>query len=180
MTAARIDRSPPSPGRYQWTTAMLLLLASLLWAWAGASLAQTAAPAPPQVERAPVDLPKLSTEIRLEVLGPSARVWVEQTFSNPSTEWIQANYRFPLPPDAAVDALTVDLGDRILEGEIRERKSARREFRSAAASGQATALWNSTRATCSRPGSPISHPTARSRFRSGFPCPPSVIRASTG
>ena len=125
---------------YQWRCATVLVLVALACCWCGAAWAGNPSGLTASGEQGPVHLPALHTDIRLEILGPSARVWVEQRFQNPGQQWLQADYRFPLPDKAAVDALTVDLGDRMILGEIREKQTARRDFRRATANGQVAAL----------------------------------------
>jgi len=54
-----------------------------------------------------------------------ARALVRQEFSNPTAEWAEGVYVFPLPEGAAVDHLRMRVGDRVLEGAIRRRRSCR-------------------------------------------------------
>src|ERR1044071_3846088 len=68
----------------------------------------------------------LSTDVRISIAGIVARVSVEQRFHNAGTSWAEAVYALPLPDDAAVDRLSMHVGDRVIEGEIREREEARR------------------------------------------------------
>jgi Ca-activated chloride channel family protein len=82
----------------------------------------------------------LDTEIRAEITGLAARVEVTQWFYNGGSEWREAVYRFPLPPGAAVDRLRIEAGERVLEGEIRERTEARRQYQQARAAGSLASL----------------------------------------
>ena len=50
----------------------------------------------------PFIAPAVSHEMKATVSGPLARVEVTQHFINPSDEWIEGRYLFPLPDDAAV------------------------------------------------------------------------------
>ena len=58
------------------------------------------------------------------VTGNVVRVQVTQTFTNPSNDWIEGLYVFPLPTDCAVDELRMQIGERTIVGEIRERPAA--------------------------------------------------------
>lgn len=88
----------------------------------------------------------LSTDLRISVAGVVARVRVAQRFRNTSANWAEAVYVLPLPDDAAVDRLTMQIGDRIVEGEIHERVEAERIYREARAAGQRTSLVRQTSA----------------------------------
>lgn len=90
--------------------------------------------------------PMTQTRVRFDVTGVIARARVVQRFNNPLDSWIEGEYVFPLPEDAAVDHLTMRVGDRLIEGQIRERKQARQEFRRAAAEGKRATLVEQQRA----------------------------------
>ena len=49
------------------------------------------------------ELPRLSTNVEINVTGPIARARVTQHFANPRDQWTEALYAFPLPENAAVD-----------------------------------------------------------------------------
>ena len=82
----------------------------------------------------------LNTSIKAEITGLVARIDVTQVFENNGPDWAEAVYRFPLPEGAAVDRMLVEVGDRLLEGEIREKEEARREYARARASGKLASL----------------------------------------
>ena len=64
---------------------------------------------------------------------------------NPTAQWREAVYVFPLPERAAVDHLTMHVGERVIEGEIRERAEARRAYEDAKAQGRRTTLFEQER-----------------------------------
>ena len=55
------------------------------------------------------------TSVQADVDGFGAAVTVTQTFTNPSKTPIEAIYTFPLPQDAAVDQMRIQVGNRIIE-----------------------------------------------------------------
>ena len=59
-----------------------------------------------------VDLPLEHTSVDISVTGNIQRAVVRQVYGNPFDEPIEAVYVFPLPDDAAVDAMTMLVGDR--------------------------------------------------------------------
>jgi Ca-activated chloride channel family protein len=89
-----------------------------------------------QYVRAPV----LSTEVKFKVSGTVARARVTQQFRNDTQDWIEGVYVFPLPETAAVDRLTMHVGDRLIEGQIRERQQARAEYEAAREQGSLASL----------------------------------------
>jgi len=82
----------------------------------------------------------LDTGIQVEITGLTARVEVTQVFSNTGKGWAEAIYRYPLPPGAAVDRMRLEVGDRVLEGEIQEKEQARRQYQQAKSSGKTASL----------------------------------------
>jgi Ca-activated chloride channel family protein len=87
----------------------------------------------------------LDTEIQAEVTGLTARVEVSQVFTNTGMKWAEAIYRYPLPEGAAVDSMRIEVGGRILEGEIQEKAEARRRYQQARASGRTASLLEQQR-----------------------------------
>ncbi|HYJ18504.1 MAG TPA: VIT domain-containing protein, partial [Burkholderiales bacterium] len=69
--------------------------------------------------------PVLSTDVKFKVSGTVTRAVVSQQFRNDSQDWVEGIYVFPLPENAAVDRLQMHVGDRLIEGQIRERAQAR-------------------------------------------------------
>jgi Ca-activated chloride channel family protein len=84
--------------------------------------------------------PVLDTDVSMQISGMIARVSVKQTFHNPSTEWAEAIYTFPLPENAAVDHMRMKVGGRIIEGQIKERQQARVIYTKAKQQGKRTSL----------------------------------------
>ncbi len=84
--------------------------------------------------------PALRTDVQIDVSGVIARIRVRQTFRNPGDGWAEGVYVFPLPEKAAIDTLRMKVGDRIIEGEIREREQAQRVYNNAKHTGQRASL----------------------------------------
>jgi Ca-activated chloride channel family protein len=84
-------------------------------------------------------------QVAVEVVGPIARTRIEQSFENPGDGWIEGLYVFPLPDNSAVDRLTLRIGERWIEGEIREREQARQEYEAARAEGRRASLLEQQR-----------------------------------
>lgn len=89
--------------------------------------------------------PLLSTEVSIQITGMLARVRVDQAFSNPTGDWLEGIYQFPLPPESAVDRLRMVIGERVIEGRIEEKRQAEQIYRQAKASGQRASLLSQQR-----------------------------------
>ncbi|WP_171094072.1 marine proteobacterial sortase target protein [Usitatibacter rugosus] len=84
--------------------------------------------------------PRVETEVAIQVTGIIARTRVTQVFHNPGTEFVEGVYVFPLPEKAAVDHLWVKIGERSIEGQVREKEEARRTYEKAKSEGKKAAL----------------------------------------
>ena len=84
--------------------------------------------------------PKVSTEVAIQVSGMVARTRVTQRFENPGSEHVEGVYVFPLPEKAAVDRLYIRIGDRVLEGLIKEKGEAKRIYEKAKQEGKKASL----------------------------------------
>jgi Ca-activated chloride channel homolog len=60
-------------------------------------------------------------------------------------EKIEAVYLFPLPRRSAVDQLTMDVGGRVIRGEIKRRNEAQRLFAKARTEGRVAAILDQER-----------------------------------
>src|ERR1044071_214494 len=66
--------------------------------------------------------PLKHTDVNAEISGFISRVVVTQQFQNPLKEKIEAVYMFPLPQNAAVDDMTMIVGERTVRGKILPRE----------------------------------------------------------
>jgi Ca-activated chloride channel family protein len=91
-------------------------------------------------------LPLKSTDVRVRVLGVMAEVVVTQEYRNVGTTPIEARYVFPASTRAAVHAMNVRIGDRLITASIREKKAAQAEYVAAKREGKTAALLEQHRA----------------------------------
>jgi Ca-activated chloride channel homolog len=92
-----------------------------------------------------VDARRLGMDVDITVSGPTIRARVTQIFQNPTQDWVEAVYVYPLPEGGAVDTLRMVIGDRIVIGEIKERQEARVIYEQAKQNGQKAALTEQQR-----------------------------------
>jgi Ca-activated chloride channel family protein len=89
--------------------------------------------------------PLKHTDAKAEISGFLSRVMVTQEFENPFNEKIEAVYTFPLPQNAAVDDMTMIVGDRTVRGKILRREEAEAVYEAAKTNGQTASLLNQER-----------------------------------
>lgn len=87
-----------------------------------------------------VPAPTVATDVHMQISGMIARVRVTQRFENPGWDWVEGVYVFPLPETAAVDRMRMRVGERVIEGRIRERAEAKKIYEEARKSGKRAAL----------------------------------------
>jgi Ca-activated chloride channel homolog len=89
--------------------------------------------------------PLKHTDVKAEISGFLSRVNVTQEFENPFNEKIEAVYTFPLPQNAAVDDMTMVVGDRTVRGKILPREEAEAVYEAARNNGRTASLLNQER-----------------------------------
>jgi Ca-activated chloride channel homolog len=88
---------------------------------------------------------QLSIDVDMNVTGMINRVTVVQSFSNTSDNWQEGIYVFPLPENAAVDHMRLKIGERIIEGQIKEKQAAKKIYKQAKQQGKQAALTEQER-----------------------------------
>ncbi|MBE1532915.1 VIT domain-containing protein [Actinomadura algeriensis] len=86
------------------------------------------------------NLPLDSVDVRAVITGPAVGIDVTQGFHNPFDVPLEATYIFPLPDRAAVTALRMETAGRVVEGILKEREQARRDYDTAIATGRRAAI----------------------------------------
>jgi Ca-activated chloride channel family protein len=89
--------------------------------------------------------PLKHTDVKAQISGFLSRVTINQEFENPFKEKIEAVYTFPLPQNAAVDDMTMVVGDRTVRGKIMRREEAEAVYEAAKNNGQTASLLNQER-----------------------------------
>lgn len=89
--------------------------------------------------------PLKHTDVKAEISGFLSRVVVTQNFENPFKEKIEAVYVFPLPQNAAVDDMTMHVGERVVRGKILPREQAQAVYEAAKTGGQVASLLDQER-----------------------------------
>jgi Ca-activated chloride channel homolog len=90
--------------------------------------------------------PLKHTDVKAQVTGFLSRVTVTQEFENNFPNKIEAVYVFPLPAAAAVDDLTMVIGERTIKGKIMRREDAQTAYNAAKQMGHVASLLNQEQA----------------------------------
>ncbi|MGL4668846.1 MAG: VIT domain-containing protein [Saezia sp.] len=85
-------------------------------------------------------LPLKQTDVDVKISGVIADVTVVQHYRNDGSRPIAAKYIFPGSTRAAVYAMNVRIGDRLITANIREKRQARIEYEAAREEGKTAAL----------------------------------------
>jgi len=89
--------------------------------------------------------PLKHTDVKADISGFISRVTVTQQFENPFKDKIEAVYTFPLPQNAAVDDMTMLIGERTIKGKILPREEAQAVYEAAKSSGKVASLLDQER-----------------------------------
>jgi Ca-activated chloride channel family protein len=125
-----------------------VVLASLALAAAprGASGGQVARRAGLYVTAAAAPLPLTTSHIEVAIRGPLASATITQTFRNDADHVVEATYIFPLPADAAVSAMAIDVAGHRVHAQIARRAEAAQRYEDAIAAGLGAGLLEEERA----------------------------------
>jgi Ca-activated chloride channel family protein len=85
------------------------------------------------------------TDVRTTVTGPVAHVEVTQSWENPNTFPVDGLYIFPLPENAAVNDMSLRIGERLIQGQMHRREEARAIYEQARQQGQVAGLLDQER-----------------------------------
>ncbi len=139
-----------------WITALLSVLI-MLGISNGTAFTETSQPIIPmeqeitqgalrvEVDEQIVECPLKHTDVKANISGFIARATVTQTFHNPYDEKIEAVYVFPLPHTAAIDDMTMTVGERRIVGLIKRRAEAQALYQEAIQQGKTASLLEQER-----------------------------------
>jgi Ca-activated chloride channel homolog len=86
------------------------------------------------------NLPLQAIDVDATLTGLLARVALTQTFGNRFDRPLEATYIFPLPDRAAVTEFRMEVGERVVEGVLKERGQARAEYDTALREGRRASI----------------------------------------
>jgi Ca-activated chloride channel family protein len=90
-------------------------------------------------------LPLKSTRAEVKIAGVIADVAVTQVYKNEGKKTLEAIYVFPGSTRAAVHAMRITIGERVIEAEIMKRQEARKTYEEARQTGRTASLLEQQR-----------------------------------
>jgi hypothetical protein len=99
------------------------------------------------------NLPLQAIDVDATLTGLVARVALTQTFGNRFDQPLEASYIFPLPDRAAVTGFRMEVGERVVEGVLKERGQARADYDAPSPRGEGPRSPRRSGRACSRCGS---------------------------
>lgn len=96
-------------------------------------------------EGKPISFPLLSTDVDVDISGVIADVTITQVYHNNGENPIEAVYVFPASTRAAIHAMEMVIGNRVIQAEIKERNQARVEYEQAKEEGKRASLLEQDR-----------------------------------
>lgn len=90
-------------------------------------------------------LPLKSTSADVKIAGVIADVTVTQVYKNEGKKTLEAVYIFPGSPRAAVHAMRMTIGERVIEAEVMKREEARKTYEEAKQDGRTASLLEQQR-----------------------------------
>ncbi len=91
------------------------------------------------------ELPLKATSARVSISGTIADVQVTQTYKNQGKKALEAVYVFPASTRAAVYAMRMTIGKRVIEARIAKREEARQAYAEARSQGKSASLLEQQR-----------------------------------
>jgi Ca-activated chloride channel family protein len=91
------------------------------------------------------NLPLKETSAKVTVTGVIADVTVKQVYINSGQNTLEAIYTFPLSTKAAVYAMEMTIGSRVITAKIEEKQKARNDYEAAKKEGKRTSLLEQNR-----------------------------------
>jgi len=90
-------------------------------------------------------LPLKSTRAEVKIAGKVAAVTVTQVYQNRGKKTLEAIYVFPMSTRAAVHAMRMTVGERVIDAEIMKRAEARKTYEDAKKEGKTASLLEQQR-----------------------------------
>lgn len=98
-----------------------------------------------EVDGEKVSLPNMEMNYEVDIRGDLATVVLKQRFENHTSNTVEPVYEFPLYEQAAVYAMSMEIGGKRIDAEIKRKEEAREIYEEARAQGRQAALLEQDR-----------------------------------
>jgi Ca-activated chloride channel homolog len=85
-------------------------------------------------------VPLRSIEYHAEIVDTIVLMSLTQQYFNPTDKFLEVEYRFPVPPEACIYRFAATFAKTRIEGVVKEKEEARKEYEEAIKEGRKAAL----------------------------------------
>jgi hypothetical protein len=85
-------------------------------------------------------VPLRSSEYAVEIVNAVANISLTQLYVNPTDSFLEVSYSFPISPNACVYRFAAEFGKTRVEGVVKEKEEAKREYKEAVSQGKRAAI----------------------------------------
>ena len=83
--------------------------------------------------------PLIASDYHIEIVNAMANVNLTQEYHNPTGQFLEMEYHFPINPDACVYKFVAVFGKMRIEGVVKEKEEAKKEYQEAVKEGKKAA-----------------------------------------
>ena len=76
-------------------------------------------------------MPLKSSEYYVEIVNSIANVTLTQVYHNPTDQFLEVEYNFPVNPQACIYRFVAEFGKTRIEGLVKEKEEAKNEYKQA-------------------------------------------------
>ena len=88
-------------------------------------------------------VPLRSSLYNVDITNSIANITLSQHYHNPTHQFLEMEYNFPVNPKACIYKFTATFGKTIIEGVVKEKEEAKREYEQALEEGKKSSVWRS-------------------------------------
>ncbi len=85
-------------------------------------------------------VPLKSSEYAVEIVNAVANITLTQLYVNPTDSFLEVGYSFPISPEACIYRFAAEFGKTRVEGVVKEKEEAKREYKEAVSQGKRAAI----------------------------------------
>ena len=85
-------------------------------------------------------VPLKHIDYQLEIVNSLLHVTLVQRYDNPTDKFLEVDYSFPISPEASIYKFIAQFGDVTIEGVVKEKEEAKKEYEQAKSEGRQVAM----------------------------------------
>jgi Ca-activated chloride channel family protein len=87
-------------------------------------------------------VPLRHIDYKIDIVNSLVHLTLEQEYENPSSRFLTVRYSVPIRPDSSLYRFEARFGNVVVEGIVKEKEQARKEYEQAKSEGRPVALGN--------------------------------------